>query len=60
MKARWKSKTNLFGAAILALGVVQSNFPQIQDQLGNKAGFVYIGIGVLIVILRELTSEPVG
>jgi len=61
IKQRLKSKTNLMGMAIAALGVVQANFPQIQASLGDKAGFAYIGIGIVtMVIMRELTTQPVG
>ena len=60
IKQRLKSKTNLMGMAIAALGVVQANFPQIQSALGDNAGFAYVGIGVIMVIMRELTTQPVG
>ena len=56
---RLKSKTNVTAAIIAALGIMQTNFPQIQAQLGEYAGFTYIGIGMLMVVLRELTVKPI-
>ena len=59
MRQRLKSWTNRSGVLLAMLGVVQTNFPQIQAQLGDYAGFTYIGIGVLMVILRERTVKPI-
>jgi len=57
---RLKSNTNKAAALIAILGVVQTNFPQIQAQLGDYAGFTYIGIGILMVVLREITTKPIA
>ena len=56
---RLKSKTNRAAILISVLGIVQTNFPQIVAQLGDYAGFTYIGIGILMVVLRELTVKPI-
>ena len=56
---RLKSKTNLVATAIMALGVVQSNLPAVAEALGDKQGFIYIALGVAMVVLREFTTTPV-
>ena len=59
MFKRLKSRTNLTGLAIAVLGVVEMNAPMIQELLGKWYGLTYIGIGVAMVILREITTKPV-
>ena len=60
MKKRHLSKTNWYGMLILSLGFLQTEFPRLEAVLGENAGVVYIGIGLSIIILRELTTERVG
>lgn len=59
MKKRHLSKTNWFGTAVLVLGMVQSELPKVSELLGKYDGVAYIFIGVAIIVLRELTKEPV-
>jgi len=59
MFSRLKSKTNLVGIAIAILGVVEMNAPLLQEILGKWYGLTYIGIGITMVILREVTKVPV-
>ena len=56
---RLKSKTNLFATAVTALGLLQANLPQVAEALGDKQGFVYIALGIAMVVLREFTTTPV-
>ena len=60
MKSRIKSKTHWTAAAIAGLGMVETNFPMIRDYLGDYYGLSYIGIAVIMAVLREVTTEPVG
>jgi hypothetical protein len=59
MNPRLKSKTNLTAIAIAVLGVVETNAPMLRDLLGEWYGLTYVGIGVAMVILREVTKTPV-
>lgn len=60
MKPRIKSKTNWVGVLIAVLGIVEVNALMLQDLLGQWYGLTYIGIGVAMVVLREMTTEPVA
>lgn len=55
-----KSRTYDFMAIIAVLGVVEQNLPLVRDQLGDYYGWVFIGIAVIGVLLRNATSGPVG
>jgi uncharacterized protein YjeT (DUF2065 family) len=52
------NKTRLFGAAIAVLGVVELYVREVISP--GYQGMVLMGIGVAIVILRELTDTPAG
>jgi len=52
------SKTIDFGTVILAMGVVEQNLPLVREQLGNYYGFIVMGIGVGVIVLRKLTTKP--
>ena len=54
------SKTIDFGTVILAMGVVEQNLPLIREQLGNYYGFIVMGIGVGIIVLRKMTTKPLA
>ena len=60
MKSQIKSRTNWAGVLVMALGVVETNAPMLRDLLGDWYGLTYIGIGVAMVILRQVTTGPVG
>ena len=59
LKKRAKSKTYYLALAVTGLGAVQTALPGIQDQLKDYYGFVTLGIGVAIAVLRELTKNAV-
>ena len=59
MKSQIRSKTNWAGVLVIALGVVETNAPMLRDLLGEWYGLTYIGIGVAMVILRQVTTGPV-
>jgi len=57
MKAWFKSKTMLAGAGVILLGAFQSITETMPAEWG---GPIAAGIGVMIMILRSVTSTPVG
>lgn len=58
-KPRYKSKTNLAALAIAVVGVIEINAPLLKPLLGDWYGVAFIGISVLMVLLREVTKEPI-
>ena len=60
MKSRLKSKTHWTAMAVTALGAVETNAPMLREYLGDWYGLTYVGIGITMAVLREVTSEPVG
>jgi len=54
------SKTIDFGTVILSMGVIEQNLPLIREQLGNYYGFIVMGIGVGIIVLRKMTTKPLA
>jgi hypothetical protein len=62
-KPRYKSKTYWFGALLIALpGILQSEHvaPLIDLLPGEWSTYAYSIIGVIVIILREVTKKPVG
>ena len=54
------SKTIWFSAALVILGAIIDNFSSIQGVLPeNWYGISYIIIGVIVAILRFVTSKPI-
>lgn len=60
IKARLKSKTYYLGLFVLCLTFTQDNFGLVSQYLGEYSNLVNYTIGVLILIMRELTVEPVS
>ena len=59
MKSRWLSKTYWLGTGVTVLGAVQSNFSALQQFLSPKVGgIILFAVGVLVVLAREATTEP--
>lgn len=52
------NRTRVFGTAILVLGVVESYAREVIPP--EYQGMVLMGIGVAVIILRELTTTPPG
>ena len=50
------SKTIDFGTVILGMGVVEQNLPLVREQLGDYYGWIVMGIGVGIIVLRKMTT----
>ena len=54
-----RSKTMWFSFALVILGALMDNFSYIQDLINPKYyGFGYIIIGIIVAILRFLTTQP--
>ena len=60
MNKQMKSKTNWLGTAVLILGTIQTGLPEVAHYLGDKMGLINMGIGVAIIILRQLTTQPIS
>ena len=52
------SKTIDFGVVVGILGMVEMNLPMVRDQLGDYYGWIFMGISVITIILRKMTTEP--
>ena len=61
MKPQYKSKTNWFGLALALFAGIQQYAPQLQEQLTPTAyNLILFGAGVAVVVLRQVTTGPVG
>ena len=58
-KPRIKSRTNQAALVIALLGVLETNMGMMRELLGDYYGLTYVLIGAIMVILREVTKEPV-
>lgn len=59
MKAH-HSKTLWFSLALVIFGALFDNFTYVQNLIDPRYyGFGYIAIGVIVAILRFITSEPI-
>ena len=53
------SKTMWFSLALMVLGVVYDNFSYVQNIIDPRLyGIVLIGIGVVVAVLRFVTTLP--
>ena len=56
-----KSKTMWFALALVVLGFVAENFNYVQDIINPKYyGISYMAIGVVVAILRFITTQPLS
>lgn len=61
LTSRFKSKTYWLGFAVSLLGYAEASLHLVRDHIGeDKYGVVLFGIGLLIFLLREFTTKPVG
>ncbi len=55
-----RSKTMWFSLALVIFGALFDNFSQLQNIIDEKYyGLILVSIGVIVAILRFITSEPV-
>ena len=60
MKAH-KSKTIWFSFALVVFGALFDNFSYVQNLIDPRFyGFGYIIIGIIVAVLRFLTTKPLG
>lgn len=57
---RANSKAYRLGMAVAVLGYAQENFDMIAPLIGAAGGWVTFGIGIAIIIVRELTNAPLS
>jgi len=59
MKAR-HSKTMWFSAALVVFGALFDNFSYVQNLIDPRFyGYGYIIIGVIVAVLRYVTTKPI-
>lgn len=57
-KSRLSSNTYRVASVIAVLGVIETNLHLLQDLLGDYYGITYVGLAVVMMILREVTTKP--
>jgi len=59
MKQMTKSKTMWFSLALVVFGALFDNFSYLQSVINDKYyGVILVSIGVIVAILRFVTTEP--
>lgn len=58
-KEWWESKTHWFNIMIGIFGVIELNVHLLQNAIGDNYGYLVIAIGVIGVILRNVTTTPI-
>lgn len=60
MKAASKSRTIIFALVVMAFGVIHASLPVVQHLVSPSLyGFLTVGIGMLVGVLRVVTTMPV-
>ena len=55
-----QSKTMWFSLALVIFGALMDNFSYLQSAIDQKYyGFLLVGIGIVVAILRFLTTGPI-
>ena len=58
-KPMWKSRTMWFSLSLVIIGSLYENFSYLQNIISPKYyGIIFIVIGIICVILRFVTSQP--
>lgn len=60
VKQRWKSKTYWLGFFVMILTYAQANYSLVSQYLGEYQNGINFLIGFLILVLREVTKEPLS
>jgi len=59
MKSMHKSRTMWFSLLLVIFGALFDNLSYVQNSIDPKYyGFILIGIGVIVAILRFVTTQP--
>jgi len=56
----FKSKTINFSYLLTIFGVLELNMPLIIEQLGDNYGYLFIGVSIIVGILRKVTTQPLS
>jgi hypothetical protein len=60
MKKLYKSKTMIFSLLLVIFGAIMDNFTQLQSVISEKYyGLIFVCIGIIVAVLRFLTTGPV-
>lgn len=60
MNGAMKSRTMWFSLALVIFGALFDNFSYVQNLIDPKYyGICLIGIGIIVAVLRFLTSKPI-
>ena len=60
MKRMRQSKTMWFSLALVIFGALEATFPYLQNIIDQRYyGIILVAIGVIVAILRFITSGPV-
>lgn len=60
MKRMRHSKTMWFSIALVVFGALMDNFSYLQNLIDPKYyGFGFIAIGIIVAILRFVTTQPI-
>lgn len=60
MKRLRQSKTMWFSLALVIFGALEAGFPYLQNVIDQKYyGIILVAIGVIVAILRFVTTGPI-
>jgi len=60
MKAMHKSRTMWFSLLLVIFGALADNFSYVQNLIDPKYyGISFIAIGIIVAVLRFVTSKPI-
>lgn len=59
IKSRVKSDTNRYAMMLVSFGVIQENMPLLREYLADWYGLIFVAVGVVVAVLREITTQPV-
>ena len=60
MKRMAHSKTMWFSLLLVVFGAIEAGFPYLQSVIDQRYyGVILVGIGVIVAVLRFLTTGPV-
>lgn len=55
-----QSKTMWFSLALVVFGALEAGFPYLQTIIDQKYyGIIFVAIGVIVAILRFITTGPI-
>lgn len=51
------SKFMKLSVALTAFGIVQANLPMLRESLQQYYPYVFIGVGIIVAVLRQVTTQ---